>query len=126
MVFWILAGLGLYMLNVYGAGSLLMLRIGPAAYMGPRDTLPEPAKLYARALKAATNFAENLPVFLTLAVLALVVDGADMAVAEQGAMIFVLSRVAYIAVYLSGIPYIRSLVFMVGIIGLGMMAFALF
>lgn len=126
MIFWILACLGVYLVNIYSAGVLLMARIGPTAFMGPRDTLPEPGKHYARLQKAASNFAESLPLFLTLALLVLVVEGVDKALAEQGAMIFVLARVAYIAVYVSGVPLIRSLVFVVGMTGLLLMGFSLF
>ena len=125
MLFWILACLGLYLFNVYGAGSLLMLRIGPAAYMGPRDTLPEPSKYYGRMQKAAANFGENLPVFLALAVLALVIEGVDMALAERGAMLFVLARVVYIAVYVAGVPFVRSVIFTAGLAGQVMMLLAL-
>lgn len=125
MVFWILMGLGLYVVNVYLAGAMLFLRIGPTAYMGPRDTLPDPSKFYARAQKSVANFAESLPVFLTLGILALVVEGVDMAGAELGAMIFVLLRMLYIAVYISGVPFIRSLVYSAGHVGLILMLLAL-
>lgn len=125
MVFWILAGLVVYLGGVYMAGILLALKIGPVAYMGPRDTLPEPSVLRARALKATANFNENLPVFLVLAVLSLIVDGTDTAQALLGAQIFVISRLVYLGVYLAGIPLVRSAVFMVGFAGLVMMALAL-
>ncbi|WP_135500993.1 MAPEG family protein [Roseovarius aestuariivivens] len=124
MVFWILTCLGLYLFNVYAAGAALMLRIGPAAYMGPRDRLPEAGVIQARLQRAATNFLENLPVFLALALVALIVDGADIALAETGAMVFVLARAVFISVYVAGVPYIRSVVFTTGLFGLGMMAMA--
>lgn len=124
MVFWILAGLALYLMNVFGAGSFLMLRVGPTAYMGPRDSLPEPGKFHARALKSAKNFSESLPVFVVLGLLALIVDGVDLKLAEQGAMLFVLARLAYIAAYVAGVPYVRSVIFTAGFAGLGMMAYA--
>ena len=125
MVFWILAALVLYLANVYLAGILLMLRIGPMAFTGPRDTLPEPSVTRGRALKSAANFGENLPVFLGLSILTFVVEGADLAQAVLGAQIFVLSRVAYIFVYIAGIPFIRSPVYSVGLIGMAMIALAL-
>lgn len=126
MEFWILAGLGLYLVNVHLAGLLLMVQVGPVAHSGPRDSLPEPGRHRARALRAADNFAENLPVFLGLGFLALVAEGADMVQAVLGAQIFVLSRVVYIAVYVAGVPMVRSGVFMAGFIGLVLMALALF
>ncbi|MEL7256122.1 MAG: MAPEG family protein [Pseudomonadota bacterium] len=126
MLFWILAGIGAYLINIYLAGWMLFARIGPVAYMGPRDSLPEDGLYRARALKSAQNFMENLPIFLTLGVLALVVDGADQAMAILGAQIFVLSRLAYMAVYVAGLPFVRSVVFTVGMIGLFQMGYALF
>jgi len=126
MDIWLLAGLGLYLLNVHLAGLLLLMQVGPVTHSGPRDSLPEPGHYRARALKAADNFAENLPVFLGLGLMALVVEGADMAQAVLGAQVFVLSRVIYIAVYVAGVPMVRSVVFMAGFIGLAIMALALF
>ncbi|SLN41739.1 MAPEG family protein [Roseovarius litorisediminis] len=125
MVFWILAAMALYLVNVYMAGLMLFARIGPVAYSGPRDSLPEPGVYRARTLKAAANFAENLPVFLGLGLLALVVNGADLSLATLGAEIFVLSRIVYIAVYIAGVPLVRSVIFTFGLIGMGMMAWAL-
>ncbi len=126
MEIWVLAGLGLYLVNVHLAGLLLLMQVGPVTHSGPRDSLPEPGRYRARALRAADTFAENLPVFLGLGLLALVVEGADIAQAVLGAQVFVLSRVLYIAVYVAGVPMVRSVVFMAGFIGLVIMALALF
>ena len=126
MVFWILAGIGAYLVNVYLAGMLLFARVGPVAYMGPRDALPEDSIYRARALKSAANFIENLPIFLTLGVLSFVVEGTDQALAVLGAQIFVLSRLVYMLVYVAGVPFIRPLVFTVGALGLILMGYALF
>lgn len=118
MVFWILVCLGLYVFNVYLAGAMLFARIGLVAYTGPRDTLPDDSRYRARALKAANNFSENLPVFLTLGLLALILPDADAVLAELGAMIFVLARAVYIPVYVAGVPFVRSVVYSVGALGL--------
>ncbi len=126
MVFWLLAGMALYLINVHLAGMLLLLQVGPVTHSGPRDSLPAAGPYRARALRAADNFAENLPVFLGLGLLALVVEGADLAQAILGAQIFVLTRIAYIAVYVAGVPLVRSVIFTAGFIGLVMMALALF
>ena len=77
-------------------------------------------------MKAARNLAENLPVFLGLGLLALLVEGANMALAVWGAQVFVLSRILYAGVYIAGVPLVRSVVFTVGLAGLIMMAAALF
>lgn len=118
MVFWILVCLGLYVFNVYLAGAMLFARIGLVAYTGPRDALPDDSRYRARALKAANNFSESLPVFLTLGLLALILPDADTVLAELGAMIFVLARAVYIPVYVAGVPFVRSVVYSVGALGL--------
>ncbi|MDA3858453.1 MAG: MAPEG family protein [Roseovarius sp.] len=125
MVFWILAGIGAYLLTIYLPAMILFAQIGIVAYTGPRDTLPEPGVLRARALRAANNFQEHMPVFLGLGLLAMLVPGADMAQAGLGAGIFVLSRLIYLAIYVSGLPMVRSGVFAVGFAGLVMMALSL-
>jgi len=126
MVFWLLAGMGLYLVNVHLAGLLLMVQVGPMTHAGSRDDLPSPGRYRARAMRAADNFAENLPVFLGLGLLVLMVEGSNMAQAVLGAQIFVLSRVLYIPIYVAGVPMVRSLLFMVGFIGLVMIALSLF
>jgi len=126
MELWLMAGLALYLVNVHLAGLLLLVQVGPVTHSGPRDSLPAPGRYRARALRAAENFAENLPIFVTLGLLALAVEGAEMAQAVLGAQIFVLSRVVYIAVYVAGVPMMRSVVFMAGFVGLAIMALALF
>ena len=125
MEVWLVSGLVLYLVNVHLAGLLLMAQVGPVTHSGPRDSLPEPGQFRARALKAADNFSENLPVFLGLGLLALVVEGANTSQAVLGAQLFVLSRVVYIGVYVAGVPIVRSVVFMAGFIGLVLMALAL-
>ena len=125
MVFWILAGLAAYLLTVYLPAMILFAQIGMLAYTGPRDTLPEPGVRRARALRAASNFQEHMPVFLGLGLLAMLVPGADMAQAALGAEIFVLSRLVYVAIYVSGLPVVRSAVFAVGFAGLVLMALSM-
>lgn len=79
----------------------------------------------ARARRAQANMLENMPIFLTLGILALVVDGTDMAQAILGAQIFVFSRIAYTIIYLISIPWTRSAAYAVGLFGCLMMAHAL-
>ena len=78
-----------------------------------------------RARKALVNTQENLPIFLTLALLSMIVEGANTGLAETGAMLFVLARAAYPICYLTAIPGPRSLAYGVGLLGCFMIAFAL-
>ena len=125
MLFWIFAGIIAYIATVWLPSLFLVSQIGVMGYAKGRDEEPAGSPLHGRAQRAARNMRENFPVFLTLAVLALVIDTADLAQAIWGAQIFVVSRVFYPAAYMSGIPFLRSTVYTIGFIGCLVMALAL-
>lgn len=124
MVFWVLAGLVLYLVQIYLSAAIYLPVEGLARHAGGRDTLPERGVYAGRAERALVNLKENMPFFLTLALLALIIEGADMGQAVLGAQIFVLSRAAYVVLYLISIPWTRSAAYTVSIVGLLMMAAA--
>ena len=43
-----------------------------------------------------------------------------------GAAVWLVARIVYIPLYLKGIPYVRSLVWLVSLVGLALMMIALF
>ena len=125
-----LASLALFVVQTLIAPVLRYLveppdrRVSIKAALGPRDDPPPLSVLGRRAERALFNLAEALPVFLTVAVL-LLITGRDGALAQQGALIFVISRVVYVPCYLSGVIGLRSICWMVGWIGIGMMIVSL-
>lgn len=121
MEFWLLAGLGVYLLQVYGATALFLPAEGMMTHMGGRDNLPEKGVLTVRMDRALVNMKENLPLFITLGLMVMIVDGANLTLATQGAMIWVLARLAYVALYLISIPFTRSIAWTVSMVGLVMM-----
>jgi uncharacterized MAPEG superfamily protein len=71
----------------------------------------------SRAARALANMQEALPVFLGLALMNMIAaPGASDAI--TGAWIFLVARVLYVPVYLSGVPVIRTLVWAAGLFGL--------
>jgi len=88
---------------------------------GNRDDLPPPTPLAGRADRAAKNMLENLPIFTGVLLAARLAGAAPEAIAT-GAHVFVWARVIYLAVYLVGVPYLRTAVFAVSVVGIGMMA----
>lgn len=88
-----------------------------------RDNLPEATPLGGRAERAAGNSIEALIMFVPLALVAHSAGSAEAVM--TGATVFFWARVAYLPIYLVGIPYLRSLVWGVGVAGLAMMVFAL-
>ena len=89
---------------------------------GPRDLPMENiSPSVARAKRAANNLLETLPVFLTLAVLSIIMDAQ---IAELAA-IWLGLRVAYVFAYLLHIDYIRTLIWFGSVFCLIMMGLAL-
>jgi len=92
--------------------------------VGNRDKQPEMSIVAARLNRAKNNMLEALPIFLPLALLALV-KGGDTSKVAHAASVFLIARVVYVPAYVSGIPMLRSLVWLVGVASLFMMALPL-
>ena len=89
-----------------------------------RDNLPEMSVVAGRLDRAKNNMLEALPIFLALALLTLV-KGGDTSEVAHAASIFLIARVVYVPAYMSGVPILRSLVWLVGVASLVMMAWPL-
>lgn len=92
--------------------------------VGNRDNPPERSVIAGRLDRAKNNMLEAIPIFLALALLALV-KGGDTSEVTYAAAIFLIARVVYVPAYVSGIPVLRSLVWLVANAGLVMMALPL-
>jgi uncharacterized MAPEG superfamily protein len=90
-----------------------------AEALGPRDDQPPLTRIGGRAARALANMHEALPVFLTLALLNLFLGTGSMA--TTGALVFLVARVLYVPAYLAGIVGIRTLIWVVSLMGLVMM-----
>ncbi len=91
---------------------------------GNRDNMPEPSPLAGRAERTARNTLDNFVLFAALA-LAAHAAGATGQRVVMGAEIFFWARVIYIPIYIIGLPYLRTGVWAVSIVGLGIIASAL-
>jgi uncharacterized MAPEG superfamily protein len=87
--------------------------------LGNRDDLKQATPMGGRADRAAKNSIEAAVFFLPLALIANAA-GLDSEV-MQGAQIAFWARIAYVPVYIVGIKYLRSLIWIGGVIGYGMM-----
>lgn len=97
---------------------------GAARACGNRDDAPAPTPLAARADRAAKNMVENFALFAALVLVARM-GGVPAARIELGAGLFFWARVAYFPVYLAGVPYLRTAVWSVGVVAMGMIAAAM-
>ncbi len=108
------------------AGALVTRARGVAWNMGNRDGEAPPVPPHAaRAQRAAGNFLETFPFFAAAAVAAIAMQRLGDQV-ELGAQLYFWARVAYLPIYIIGIPGIRSLVWGVSLAGILMTVFALF
>ena len=79
----------------------------------------------ARAARANANFLETFP-FFAAAVLAVVLTKTNTAHTAFGAELYFWARLAYLPIYIIGIPYLRTVVWAVSFWGLLQLLEALF
>ena len=127
MTTWILAVLTLFFVQTLlhpGIRTLTQDEVDLSDAVRARDDPPPMPVMGARMQRALTNMTEALFVFLPVALL-LQMQGTNLGLAHTGAAVFFWARLAYVPAYGSNLPGIRSLTWMVGHVGLGMMIWAL-
>ncbi len=91
---------------------------------GPRDeAMPPVGKLTGRLERAQRNLFETLPLFAA-AVLIAHAAGKEAPLTTLGAMLYFWGRVVYLPLYMAGVAYVRSLVWIVSLVGLVMILVA--
>jgi uncharacterized MAPEG superfamily protein len=94
------------------------LELGSAWNAGPRDVERKPSgKIAGRSARASANFRETYPAFVGLA-LALAITGDLNGWGLIGAWTWIACRIIYIPLYLAGVRYIRSLIWLGSLAGL--------
>ena len=92
-------------------------QVGLPALAGNREDLPALAGWAGRAQRAHRNMLESLPLFIALVLVAQVTSHAN-ATTALGAQLFFWARLVYAIVYIVGIPWLRTLVWAVSVVGL--------
>ena len=103
------------LLAVSGATS----QVGLPALAGNREGLAPCTGWAGRAARAHHNMLENLVLFAAL-VLVAAVAGRTNSVTLLGAQLFFWARLAYAVVYVAGIPWLRTALWLVSVIGLAL------
>ncbi len=93
------------------------LQVGLPMLAGNRENLPVFTGWAGRAQRAHHNMLENLVLFAALVLLAVISQKTNN-MTLLGAQIFFWARLAYAAIYLAGIPWLRTAVWFVSVIGL--------
>jgi uncharacterized MAPEG superfamily protein len=99
--------------------------VGLTTLAGNREGLPEYTGFCGRAKRAHLNMLENIVLFTALVLIA-AVGGKANATTAMGAQIFFWARLVYALVYLIGVPWLRTAVWLVSVIGMVMIAVQLF
>ncbi len=93
---------------------------------GPRDTpQPPPAGVAGRLERALRNFLETFP-FFAAGVLAVTALGKGSAHTALAAQLYVWARLVYVPLYGVGVPYLRSLAWVVSLWSILQLVWALF
>ena len=91
--------------------------VGLPVLAGNRDRMPSLGGFAGRAQRAYQNMLETLPLFIAL-VLVAQAGGKANATTLLGCELYFWGRVAHWLIYLAGIPWLRTLAWVVSIVGL--------
>ena len=116
----------LALVQIGAAGMARTAELGGKWNAGPRDgAAPPPGTVAGRLMRAQSNLFETLPIFAAAVIMAHIA-GKDGALTALGAHLYFFGRLIYLPLYAFGVPYIRSLVWLVAAAGLVMVLAALF
>jgi uncharacterized MAPEG superfamily protein len=108
----------LLLVHIFAAGHFRTKQYGTTWNMGARDeALPPLEPVAGRLVRAQANFLETFPIAI-VALLGVVVAGRASALTAAGGWIWLAARVAYLPLYGYGVPKVRTLVFLVSLVGL--------
>jgi uncharacterized MAPEG superfamily protein len=117
-----IAALGalLLLVHVFAAVHLKTKQYGRAWNVGARDeALPPLNPLAGRLARAQANFQETFPIAV-VALLGVVIASRTSAWTALGGWIWLGARTIYLPLYGFGVPVVRTVVFVISLVGLGM------
>ena len=114
---WLLWAVALTVVQMLISVSGATLRVGLPTLAGNREGLGPFTGWVGRAYRAHHNMLESLVLFAVLVLIA-VSAGKTNSTTLLGAQLFFWARLAYALVYLAGIPWLRTLVWLASVVGL--------
>ena len=115
----------LAVVQILAAAVVSTAKVGLAYNASPRDTVRDPGVLAGRLSRAQANLFETLPLFAAAVIMAQI-SGENGWLTVVGTHLYFFGRLIYVPVYALGIPYVRSLIWVGSLVGLGMVIAALF
>ena len=116
-LFWLLWAVALTFVQMLVAVGGATLQVGLPALAGNREGLPAFTGWAGRALRAHRNMLENLVLFAALVLIAVATNKTN-STTLLGAQLFFWARLAYALVYIAGIPWLRTALWTVSVIGM--------
>ena len=116
-LFWLVLSAALALVQMLVAVLVAIPQVGLPALAGNREGMAPLTGAAARAQRAHLNMLESLVIFAIVVLVAAVADRSN-ATTALGAAIFFWARLAYAAVYLIGIPWLRTAVWAVSVAGI--------
>jgi uncharacterized MAPEG superfamily protein len=114
---WLVWAVALTVVQMLIAVTGAFTQVGLMPLVGNRENFPALTGWVGRADRAHRNALENLVLFASLVLVAVVANKTNE-MTLLGAQIFFWARLVYAAVYLAGIPWLRTGVWTVSVVGL--------
>ena len=115
----------LLFVHIFTATRFKTAQYGRKWNVGARDeALPAQSPVTGRTMRAQANFEETFPIAI-IALLGVVVAGRTSEWTALGGWIWLGARIVYLPLYAVGIPVIRTIVWTVSMVGLGMVLWPL-
>lgn len=115
----------LLVVHIFTATRFKTAQYGRKWNVGARDELlSPPTPVTGRTIRAQANFEETFPIAI-VALLGVVVANRTSELTALGGWIWLGARIAYLPLYAAGIPVIRTIVFVISMIGLAMVLWPL-
>jgi uncharacterized MAPEG superfamily protein len=110
--------------QAFATGQFATMEHGLRYNMGPRDEQKPPGLIGGRVERAFANYLQTFP-FFAAAVLMAHVANRHGALTSFGAQLYFWARLIYVPLYAAGIPVVRTLAFLAGVAGIGLILYAL-
>ena len=118
-------GAVLLFIHIFMATRFKTSQYGRKWNVGARDeTLPPPNEMTGRTMRAQANFQETFPIAI-VALLGVVLADRTSHLTALGGWIWLGARIIYLPLYAAGVPVIRTIVYTISIVGLGMVIWPL-
>ena len=115
----------LLVIHIFTATRFKTAQYGRKWNVGARDEILPPQSLVTgRSVRAQANFEETFPIAI-VALLGVVLANRTTELTALGGWIWLGARVVYLPLYLAGIPVIRTIVYCISMVGLGMVLWPL-